>query len=191
MNNTCSLDRPMKPIVKKYYFPVFSLVLMCLISSSGCDFIYRILQKEGAQEKDILGEMVPGGHNARVQKVQTLLKLYGYKIGSPDGVLGATTRDAIEKFQEDNKLKVSRFVDKETWSQLLMYEDLGLVKNGMLNMIVIQAALKRAGFDPGPVDGYGGRRTQNAIKDFQGQKGLHPDGRAGLRTLQELGKYLE
>ncbi len=161
------------------------------MSASGCDFVYRLIQKEGAEEKEILGSIQPGQPNSRVQEVQALLKIYGYNIGTPDGVLGATTRVAIEKFQKDNNIKISRFVDKETWSQLTMYEDLGLVKNGVLHMIVVQAALKKAGFDPGSVDGFGGRKTQNAIKAFQSQKGLNPDGRVGLKTMQELGKYLE
>lgn len=50
----------------------------------------------------------------------------------------------------------------------------------------IQAALKAAGFDPGPVDGVRGRRTISAIKAFQQRHGLAADGIVGPRTAAKL-----
>jgi cell division septum initiation protein DivIVA len=55
----------------------------------------------------------------------------------------------------------------------------------------IQAALKRAGFYKGPVDGQIGTQTKEAIKKFQTANKINPDGVVGSRTWQLLLKYLE
>jgi hypothetical protein len=51
----------------------------------------------------------------------------------------------------------------------------------------LQRALKSAGFDPGPIDGRMGPRTDYAIRRFQAANGLQVDGAAGPRTLRALG----
>ncbi|MEM0991133.1 MAG: peptidoglycan-binding protein, partial [Pseudomonadota bacterium] len=50
----------------------------------------------------------------------------------------------------------------------------------------IQQALKKAGFDPGPIDGVRGRKTIRAIKEFQAAKGLTVDGIVGRNTARAL-----
>lgn len=173
---------------------LFLLVLFTLFFgfvSFGCDVAYRILQKEGAQEKDLLGETVPPERNPQVMKVQKLLKLYGYKVGNADGVLGANTRKAIEAFQKDNNLNPSRFVDYATWDKLNMFERYALVVNEEVSIAAVQIALKEAGFDPGPADGKFGRRTLISLKMFQEAEGLKPDGKIGLKTLRALSQFLQ
>ena len=54
----------------------------------------------------------------------------------------------------------------------------------------IQKALKNAGYDPGSIDGRYGKKTKDAIKDFQKSKNLKPDGKVGKRTWRSLRKYL-
>ncbi len=54
----------------------------------------------------------------------------------------------------------------------------------------IQAALKKAGFYAGAIDGKIGPRTKQAILDFQKSKGLKADGKVGPKTWAELEKYL-
>ncbi|MBI3615286.1 MAG: peptidoglycan-binding protein [Candidatus Omnitrophica bacterium] len=54
----------------------------------------------------------------------------------------------------------------------------------------VQRALKAAGFDPGPTDGHLGTRTRTAIRDFQTQQGLEPDGKVGPRTWSKLEPFL-
>lgn len=172
-------------------FLKYAAVIFLLGSLTGCDFIYGLLQKEGAEEKKILGPIVPLQPNEQIRKVQTFLKLYGYSVGNPDGFLGMNTRIAIGKFQEDNDLKPTRFVDYETWGRLQFHEEIGLIKDGKLHIKAVQQALKTAGFDPGAVDGRAGRKTWDALRAFQSAKGLKSDGRAGLKTLRELAQYLQ
>jgi peptidoglycan hydrolase-like protein with peptidoglycan-binding domain len=55
----------------------------------------------------------------------------------------------------------------------------------------IQIALKNAGFDPGTPDGKLGKKTRQAIKEFQKVNGLDADGKVGKKTWELLSPYLE
>ena len=61
---------------------------------------------------------------------------------------------------------------------------------GSLTIREVQLALKRAGFDPGTIDGKMGRRTREALRAFQQAQGLSPDGRIGPQTLVKLKAYM-
>jgi hypothetical protein len=61
---------------------------------------------------------------------------------------------------------------------------------GKLSTREIQVALKNAGFDSGTVDGKMGRRTRNAIKEFQKAHGLKADGIVGKKTAAQLTRYI-
>src|SRR3954447_7335163 len=50
-----------------------------------------------------------------------------------------------------------------------------------------QQALKDKGFDPGPVDGINGPATRAAVKKYQTQQNITPDGVLGAKTLDALG----
>lgn len=50
----------------------------------------------------------------------------------------------------------------------------------------VQQALASKGYDPGPVDGKMGKRTKNAIKDFQRNSNLKADGIVGQKTWSRL-----
>jgi N-acetylmuramoyl-L-alanine amidase len=51
----------------------------------------------------------------------------------------------------------------------------------------LQKALKARGLDPGEIDGIFGPHTEAAVRGFQLQLGLVPDGEAGKLTLGKLG----
>ena len=55
----------------------------------------------------------------------------------------------------------------------------------------IQTALKNAGFYKGAIDGSLGPRAKKAIKNFQKENGLSPDGVVGKQTREKLKRYLD
>lgn len=152
----------------------------------GCDAIYRLLDKEGAQEKVLIGEVIPFEKNPTVEEIQQLLKIYGYSVGRVDGVLGGRTRECLAQFQRDNGLPVSRFADDVTWAQLRQFKENGFIQNNTINVALLQQALIVWDLDPGPIDGKMGAKTLQAVKDFQQQQGLKVDGKVGYQTLRHL-----
>jgi hypothetical protein len=50
-----------------------------------------------------------------------------------------------------------------------------------------QQSLKDKGFDPGPIDGINGPRTQAALREFQAKQNLEEDGKLGPQTRDALG----
>ena len=177
-------------MISKKYFRILILIPVLLsFGSLGCDALYRVLHKEGAEEKELFGEIIPFVYHPGVEEVQKLLKLYGYNIGEIDGKMGVNTRNAISAFQGDQHVKASRFIDKETWVRLNMFSDVDLVVDAKLNARKVQAILKKAGFYLGLPAGKLGPRTQQALKKFQKACGLEADGTVGIKTLSKLREY--
>lgn len=50
----------------------------------------------------------------------------------------------------------------------------------------LQESLKAHGFHPGPADGVFGAKTESALKAFQGEEGIAPDGVVGPETWRRL-----
>ena len=57
------------------------------------------------------------------------------------------------------------------------------------NLKDIQTFLNCNGFNPGPIDGISGSRTDTAIKSFQSTVGLIADGQVGPATRQAMRSY--
>jgi peptidoglycan hydrolase-like protein with peptidoglycan-binding domain len=51
----------------------------------------------------------------------------------------------------------------------------------------VQQALLKAGYDPGPIDGVMGARTEQALSRFQQAKGLSSSANLDAQTLSALG----
>ncbi len=166
------------------------LILVAIWSFAGCDRIYGFLHKPGGEEREVLGEYTYNIYCPKVEELQKLLKLLGYNIGRPDGRFGSGTREAVARFQAEEGLEVTRFVDKATWAHLQAYATGPFVRDGQVDGKVIQLALRKAGFEPGKIDGQIGKKTRDAVKDFQRAKGLAPDGHVGLKTIKALRDYL-
>ena len=177
--------------VAQIFFIQYAILFVLIFSFSGCDAIYRMLDKEGAEEKELVGDIVPFEQNPTIQEVQSLLKVYGYNVGSVDGILGLYTRNAIEKFQKDNGLNPSRFVDKETWKRLKIPVAKGFIVDGEVDPRFLQERLKNAGYDPGVIDGKIGAKTTAAVKAFQKAQDLKVDGNVGFQTLYALSTYAD
>jgi peptidoglycan hydrolase-like protein with peptidoglycan-binding domain len=52
---------------------------------------------------------------------------------------------------------------------------------------VVQQALEKKGFSPGPIDGVIGRQTEEAVHKFQDFYGIKPTGHIDNQTLYALG----
>jgi len=174
--------------MKTKLFLVITLILGSL-GVSGCDRIYGLLHKPGGEEREILGAFVFNEYSPKVEELQKTLKLLGYNIGRPDGKFGAGTREAVVAFQSDEGLEATRFVDKATWARLQIYVEGPLIHNGQINGRAVQLALRKAGYDPGKIDGQIGKQGRAALKAFQEAQGLDPDGQIGLKTLKALMAY--
>ena len=129
-------------------------------------------------------------YNSKVEELQRVLKDVGYNPGPIDGRMGHRTRSAVKGFQKAKGLKVSGYVDKRTWEELNKFYMEKFFSSGKNDVKRIQAALKSADFDPGPIDGKLGPRTKRALREFQKSKGLTQDGEIDPRTWKELRKYL-
>lgn len=68
--------------------------------------------------------------------------------------------------------------------QLIMAAD--AASTPVMDVKWAQAALAKLGFDPGPVDGIMGSKTQAAIKAYQAARGLEQDGWLGVATQAKL-----
>lgn len=58
------------------------------------------------------------------------------------------------------------------------------------DVMEIQALLAKMGYDPGKIDGIFGLQTQSAVKQFQRDFGMMPDGIIGLNTYRTLERFL-
>jgi peptidoglycan hydrolase-like protein with peptidoglycan-binding domain len=173
----------------KKHIVILSMVLA--LSAGGCDRIYGLLHKPGGEEREVLGAFVFNEYNPKVEELQKLLRVFGYPLGRPDGKFGASTRDMVEKFQKDEGLETTRFVDKATWAQIRLYADTFITPKGTINGKALQTALKKSGHLTGKADGIIGPKTLAALKSFQAQKGLTADGNIGLKTMKEMMIYLK
>jgi len=61
-------------------------------------------------------------------------------------------------------------------------------QQAQFNLIkAVQMSLTQAGYNPGPVDGLDGSKTDKALRSFQSDKGLKADGVLGPKTMKALG----
>jgi len=136
---------------------------------------------------------------AAVQNVQTKLQQAGVYTGRIDGIWGADSEAALERFQQQHQLQVTGQLNQATAATL------GLDPNTLLAAVTpppapppadhllpasvraVQARLGALGFYSGAVDGVWGEGTQVAIESFQRARGLQPDGELGPATVTAMG----
>jgi len=134
-----------------------------------------------------------------VQSVQDKLRQAGTYAGRIDGIWGADSQAALERYQQANQLQVTGQLNQATAATL------GLDPNALLLMPAaapppppadhlmpasvraVQSRLRTLGFYSGTVDGVWGDGTQLAVERFQRGRGLQPDGQLGPATVTALG----
>jgi peptidoglycan hydrolase-like protein with peptidoglycan-binding domain len=63
----------------------------------------------------------PSGFELPSADIQKALKGAGYYKGALDGKIGATTKDALKSFQQDNGLSPDGVCGRRTWDKLKVY----------------------------------------------------------------------
>ena len=134
-----------------------------------------------------------GDAGPAVAEVQATLMQLGLLAGPEDG-FGEATDSAVRDFQQRRGVSVDGIVGPETYRALaaarwrLGDRLLTLASNPYVgdDVAALQERLLELGFDAGRVDGVFGVRTQQALRGFQREYGMVPDGACGMATLRAL-----
>jgi peptidoglycan hydrolase-like protein with peptidoglycan-binding domain len=150
-----------------------------------------------------------GNAGEDVEKLQRALQLKKCYEGIVDGKFGNLTRDALKKYQKNNKLAVTGKADYDTIKDLFGHVSVTTAKDDpqmkgissvrQINVpnttekndsgkhvVALQQALKLKGCYSAPIDGKYGDMTVEAVAKFQKDRGLSADGIAGNATIKAL-----
>src|SRR5690348_7412644 len=132
---------------------------------------------------------------AEVRRVLAGLGLIANVDPSVESSYDDATELAVRHFQQRRGLSVDGIVGRETWSALAgarwQLGDRVLAHNatnplGGDDVVSLQEQLLEMGYDIVRPDGLFGRRTEGALRAFQHDYGLTPDGICGPATLRAL-----
>jgi N-acetylmuramoyl-L-alanine amidase len=134
-----------------------------------------------------------GNTGPAVRDLQERLTRCGYSV-TLDGVFGAETLTAVREFQTRRRLRLDGICGPETWGALIessygLGDRLLYSRSPMLrgdDVIDLQGRLNTLGFDAGREDGILGSETETALRRFQREYGLEPDGVCGPATITAL-----
>lgn len=136
-----------------------------------------------------------GQRGERVLDVQRRLAALGHTIPTEERAsFGPGTDEAVRGFQQARGLVVDGIVGPDTWRELVEASwrlgDRVLYLSGPHlrgdDVRELQDRLATFGFDAGRVDGIFGPQTAAAVREFQRNYGLPPDGIVGADTLRAL-----
>ncbi|HEU0101075.1 MAG TPA: N-acetylmuramoyl-L-alanine amidase [Mycobacteriales bacterium] len=134
-----------------------------------------------------------GDTGPAVAEVQATLAQLGLLEVTEAG-FGPATDEAVRTFQQQRGVSVDGIVGPETYRALaaarwrLGDRLLSLASKPYVgdDVSTLQERLLELGFDAGRVDGVFGVRTQTALRGFQREYGMVPDGACGMATLRAL-----
>ena len=138
-----------------------------------------------------------GTHGDDVRDVQSRLVALGYRLDAEEmGTFGTSTERAVREFQQRRHLLVDGVVGEGTWGELV---EAGYSLGDRLLYVrypydrgddvrALQVSLNLLGFDVGREDGIFGQRTDRAVRQFQRNVGLPPDGIVGTTTIDALAR---
>jgi Transglycosylase SLT domain/Putative peptidoglycan binding domain/LysM domain len=147
----------------------------------------------------LLVGVLAGGHQALAASAPTAalqvgLRAHGYSPGPVDGVRGPQTTSALVAFQRRKGLRADGRVGPATrralgrrGAPLLGRRELGVGAVGW-DVAVLEFRLRRHGLRRPAIDGRFGPATAAALRRYQRQRGLVPDGIAGSQTYRALAR---
>ena len=130
--------------------------------------------------------------SARIAALQVALRSHGLYAGAVDGVDGPLTRRALVAFQRNHHIRATGKLGMATRCKLgrLGTPLLGqrVLSRGRVGWDVasLEFGLRRFGLAAKRVDGRFDAATAAALRRFQRDHGLQPDGIAGARTFRAL-----
>jgi peptidoglycan hydrolase-like protein with peptidoglycan-binding domain len=137
-----------------------------------------------------------GNSGPQVTSVQRCLQRLGYYNGPINGNFGPMTENAVKRFQQAKKIPAIGQVGPQTQRALQAACQPRQSKSSSSNVLKVgsrgaavtklQQSLRTLGYYKGPVTGYFGQETQQAVIRFQQSKRLQADGVAGGSTLQVI-----
>jgi N-acetylmuramoyl-L-alanine amidase len=136
-----------------------------------------------------------GDEGAAVRDIQDRLHALGYPC-DPDrrSVFAEGTREGVKGFQKARGLNVDGIVGPDTWRSLYeagyrLGDRILFLRRPMIrgeDVSELQSRLSSLGFDPGKVDGVFGPNAERAVLEFQHNRNLAEDGKAGPEVITEI-----
>jgi N-acetylmuramoyl-L-alanine amidase len=136
-----------------------------------------------------------GDSGEAVRDIQDRLSALGRDCRADEsGTFGPATTAAVVDFQSSKGLRPDGVVGPETWRTLYeagyrLGDRLLFLRRPMFrgeDVAELQSRLNSLGFDAGKIDGIFGAATERAVLDFEANRGLPEDGKAGPEVLTEL-----
>jgi N-acetylmuramoyl-L-alanine amidase len=135
-----------------------------------------------------------GDSGESIRDIQERLAGLGLDTDDPRGEFGSATIHAVSAFQKSRGLAADGIVGPDTWRALYeagyrLGDRLLFLRRPMLrgdDVAELQSRLNGLGFDAGKVDGVFGPNTQRAVLEFQRNRHLAEDGKAGPEVITEL-----
>lgn len=115
-----------------------------------------------------------GSQGANVLYLQQALCIMVINPKGTDGVFGPGCESAVSRYQTKNGLSATGIVDVTTWEKL------------RADITPIQIALKNKGYYIPACDGIATEDTYKAVKKYQSDNGMTPDGMVGPATRAAL-----
>jgi LysM repeat protein len=153
---------------------------------------FRVLLTVGAVTACVFASPAGAYVNAQHAGVQVALRALGLYHGPIDGIVGPQTVAAIRGAQRRAHLPVTGRADTRTRRSLgplgrpLLGHRIVRPRAFGFDVAVLQFLLTRMGLYDGALDGYLGAETEGALRRYQRQVHLAPDGVVGRRTLAAL-----
>lgn len=136
-----------------------------------------------------------GDEGPAVRDIQDRLADLGFESGlDTRSVFGDGTQEAVKSFQRAKGLDADGIVGPDTWRSLyeagyrlgdrILFLRVPMIRGE--DVAELQSRLNSLGFDAGKVDGIFGPRTGAAVAEFQDNRDLVNDGRAGPEVITEI-----